>query len=74
MLITFTKLKSGSWGLRISVGRGESISVGAEVEVSKRDGSVTKAIVGRILWSGDAEDGAGKLALAEIAKSKEVSA
>jgi hypothetical protein len=56
-MVSFTKLKSGEWGLR-----GEGLVSGARVRVEKRDGSVTSAIVGRVLWSD------GTVALATIDK------
>jgi hypothetical protein len=45
---TFTKLKDGSWGLRVA---GE-VAAGDEVTVSKRDGSSETKSVGRVLWTG----------------------
>lgn len=44
---TYTKLRNGSWGLR-----GHDLAAGAQVVVSKRDGSTKTEVVGRILWTG----------------------
>ena len=48
---TYTKLKSGAWGLRI-VGN-IRVQSGDRVTVSKKDGSRKEETVGAILWSGD---------------------
>jgi hypothetical protein len=48
---TYTKLKSGAWGLRI-VGSFR-VQAGDRVTVSKRDGSKKEETVGAVLWSGD---------------------
>jgi hypothetical protein len=75
MKVTFSKLHSGKWGLRVSVGKGESVSVGDRVEVIRKDGSTDRAVVGRIVWSGDdRDDPNGKVALCEIAATRGVSA
>lgn len=46
-VITFSKLKSGSWGIS-----GVNLEPGAVVTVTKKSGETTDAIVGRILWTG----------------------
>lgn len=46
---TYTKLKSGDWGLRIIGAAG----AGATVTARKRDGSEKTVTVGRVVWSGD---------------------
>jgi len=48
---TYTKLKSGAWGLRI-VGN-IRVQSGDRVTVSKKDGSRKEETVGAVLWSGD---------------------
>lgn len=53
---TYTKLKDGSWGLRIAASWCKSTWVdlnGREpVTVTKRDGTTKIEIIGRVLWSG----------------------
>lgn len=53
---TYTKLRNGSWGLRLT----HDANPGATVTVTRRDGSTKTEIVGRILWSD------GRVALATI--------
>jgi hypothetical protein len=48
MSITFSKLRSGEWGIR---GPASAIKAGANVTVTKRDGSTTDAIVYRVVWT-----------------------
>ena len=50
-VVTYTKLKSGAWGLRI-VGSWRVLA-GDRVTVSKKDGSRKEETVGAVLWSGD---------------------
>lgn len=59
--ITYTKLRSGAWGVR---GPAESVRSGSTIVVSKRDGSTKTETVGRVLWTGDG------IALASLARSK----
>lgn len=73
MKVSFAKLRAGGWGLRIKVGKGESVSIGDTVTVEKRDGSTDEAIVGRIIWSTDEADG-GKTALTYIARERSIAA
>ena len=47
-MTTFTKLKSGSWGLRVV---GPAPVAGSRVEVEKRDGSRSSVTVARVIWS-----------------------
>ena len=49
MQASYTKLRSGDWGIRVE-GR---VSVGQDVVVTKRDGSRQTATVERIVWSGE---------------------
>lgn len=46
---TFTKLKSGAWGVRVL----GTHHPGAEVAVRKRDGSVQTVTLDRQLWQGE---------------------
>jgi hypothetical protein len=45
---TWTKLKSGEFGLR-----GRGLTEGATVTVTKKDGTTSTATVGKVLWRGD---------------------
>ena len=47
-MITFTKLRSGDWGVRVE---GPRPVGGTEVVVAKRDGSTTKVTLGGVVWS-----------------------
>jgi hypothetical protein len=49
MKVTFTRLNNGHWGLRSDA----PLSEGSTVAVTKRDGSMSDATVGRLLWQGD---------------------
>lgn len=46
---TFTKLKSGEWGVRV-VG---TVRVGDTVTVSRKDGTSEQKVVGVVVWSGN---------------------
>jgi hypothetical protein len=46
---SYTKLKSGDWGVRCE---GE-VKPGQSVTVTKKDGSVKTEIIDAVLWSGD---------------------
>ena len=59
MALSFSKLKTGAWGIR-----GTGITIGVPLVVTKRDGSTTRAVASRILWTG--EDGTQLAAVAEI--------
>jgi hypothetical protein len=50
MSATYTKLKSGEWGLRIV---GPAPSAGAEILVQKKDGSTKMEKIGKVVWEGD---------------------
>lgn len=63
---TYTKLKSGFWGIRV-VGK---TTAGEEVTVTKRNGEAKVEIVGRVLWSGEDKYGEGTISLVTIAKKK----
>lgn len=47
--ITWNKLRDGSWGLRSEA----ALTEGESVLVSRKDGSRSKATVGRRVWSGN---------------------
>ena len=49
MSASYTKLKSGDWGIRAT----EPITEGSTVAVRKKDGTVDRKVVGSIVWSGD---------------------
>jgi len=49
MTTTYTKLKSGEWGVRMA----GTPKVGARVSVSKKDGSTKTETIARVVWSGD---------------------
>ena len=62
MAVTFAKLRNGDWGLRADT----PIEEGQSVTVALKDGGSKKAVVGKILWSGDS---AGKtITLATVQK------
>jgi len=50
MQATFTKLRSGDWGVRVE---GAVPATGASITVAKRDGSRDTVVVERVLWTGD---------------------
>lgn len=50
MRATWTKLRSGEWGLRVTGGSPRS---GDRVTVTKRNGESRVVAVGRIIWRGD---------------------
>ena len=50
MQASYTKLRDGSWGVRV-MGK---IEAGASVTVTKRDGTTKCERVARVLWSDDA--------------------
>ena len=47
---TYTKLRDGSWGIRIA--GVVAPTVGATVTVAKRSGETKREIVGRVVWQG----------------------
>ena len=48
-MVTWTKLKSGEWGLRAT----EALVEGAVVVVTRANGSRSNAEVGRLVWAGN---------------------
>lgn len=51
----FTRLKDGSWGVRVNTE--VRPDVGDRILISKRDGSVVNAIIAEVQWFGTARDG-----------------
>lgn len=49
MTTTYTKLRDGSWGLRV---QGQATD-GQQVVVAKKDGARKVETVGRVLWRGE---------------------
>lgn len=47
---TWTKLRDGSFGLRVS---SEDVRPGETVTARRKDGSTSREIVGRVLWTGE---------------------
>ena len=50
MTATYTKLKSGDWGIRVAFNSPSSVAVGTTVVVSKRSGETKSEIMERVLW------------------------
>ena len=53
MQANWTRLTDGTWGVRVH----GHVGTGAEIQVSKRDGSSSTERVERVLWAGVAKDG-----------------
>lgn len=53
MAATFTKLRSGDWGIKIARDGGYLPKAGEYVEVESRDGRKSLKAVGRVVWSND---------------------
>lgn len=49
MSITYTKLKSGAWGIRST----EEINAGQMITVAKKSGESKQEIVEKVVWSGN---------------------
>jgi len=49
MNATFTKLRDGNWGLRVT---GGTPAPGQTINVSKKDGAVVRKTIGKVLWKG----------------------
>jgi hypothetical protein len=62
-MASFTKLRSGAWGIRVE---GTRPADGSSVNVVKKDGSATTVVVARVIWSDDG----GTLHLAAIEEKK----
>jgi hypothetical protein len=48
-MATWTKLKSGEWGIRVE----GKATAGQSVTVRKRDGSTSTVSVGKVIWTGN---------------------
>ena len=55
MSTTFTKLRSGNWGVR-----GVGLTAGLAVGVAKRDGSISNVTIDKVIWTD------GKVQIASI--------
>lgn len=47
---TYTKMKSGEWGLRIQAKTRLHFSEGSVALVTKKDGSTKEELIGRVVW------------------------
>lgn len=63
---TFTKLRSGAWGLRVT---GGAASPGAFLAVTKRDGTTQQVTVGEVVWQGKDEKTGQPIAICTMAKA-----
>ena len=52
MTVTYTKLHSGDWGIRIQ-GHNVAVQEGTVMTVTKKSGEQKKEIVSRVVWSGN---------------------
>jgi hypothetical protein len=59
MATTYTKLRSGDWGIRST----ETLSAGMTVQVTKKSGESKTETVDRVIWTGNG------VTLASIARS-----
>lgn len=64
MANTYTKLKDGSWGVRINAGA--TVKSGQSVMVIKKDGSSKVETIKTVLWTGD---GVSLCSIAQTAKN-----
>jgi formamidopyrimidine-DNA glycosylase len=49
-IATYTKLKSGNWGIRV---QSEEVEAGNEIPVTKKSGETKIEVVERVLWTGN---------------------
>jgi hypothetical protein len=61
LFATFTKLRDGSWGLRVP----GKASAGQSVQVLTKSGQKSTKVVGKVLWSG-ADPGGSMISLCTI--------
>ncbi len=54
---TYTKLRSGEWGIRINLAVYPEPEAGSLLAVAKRSGETKQERVVRVLWTGDGYDG-----------------
>lgn len=50
MQATYTKLKSGAWGVRVN---SESVRKGQSITVAKKDGSTKTETIAAVVWHGN---------------------
>lgn len=50
MAISYTKLKSGDWGVRVE---GQTVTVNQVVTIRKKDGTTKQETVQRVIWTGN---------------------
>jgi hypothetical protein len=50
MSATYTKLKSGEWGIRVTEG---TVTEGQTVTVTKKSGETKEEVVAKVVWSGN---------------------
>lgn len=50
MSVTYTKLKSGEWGIRVT---DKKVSKGDSIVVTKKDGQTKTEVVKQVVWSGN---------------------
>lgn len=62
---TYTKLRSGDWGIRVV---GDKPSVGMTISVKKRSGDAKSETVDKVIWSGTDDKTGAKIHLCAIAK------
>jgi len=60
---SYTKLRSGAWGVR---GIGTAPNSGDTVTVTKKSGATDERTVERVVWSGPARDGNGNAWIATV--------
>lgn len=53
MTATYTKLKDGTWGVRVAFSGKGSITAGDTVEVKKKSGEKKTETITKVLWSGN---------------------
>ncbi len=63
--ITYTKLRSGDWGVR---GPAAHVLRGMSVTVTKRSGETKCEVVGRIIWTGQDKRTKTNVSIAEVVK------
>ena len=65
---TYTKLRSGDWGIRINLAVYPEPETGSLLNVAKRSGETKQERVSRVLWTGDGYNGQ-PVALATIERT-----
>lgn len=53
MQATYSKLKDGTWGVRVEFSGKGSISAGDRVVVKKKSGEKKEEVIDRVLWKGN---------------------